>query len=303
MNTYLLPWSAKLDSRSRLHTTYKLYGTVTGRLSGDLQQVPRDTFIRGVIGAPPGWCYVAADFSQIELRIAAHVASESRMQRAFILGQDLHLLTAMDLTGKSVDQISKEERKRAKAVNFGFLYGMYPRKFQKYAFESYGVEVSMAEAELARDKYFTMFPDLTRWHDRQRRLAHNHYRVSSPLGRVRHLPDILSSDNGVRMEAERQAINSPVQATASDLMLFAMVELQKELNPREAGMVITQHDEIGFEVREEMVGEYMPIIKEVMENLPIKRTFGLELSVPIIADVEAASHWPGIPDASGLGIT
>jgi uracil-DNA glycosylase family 4 len=303
MNTYLLPWSQKCDSRSRLHTTYKLYGTVTGRLSGDLQQVPRDTFIRGVIGAPPGWLYVAADFSQIELRIAAHVAKEKRMQRAFLMGEDLHLLTAADLTGKPVAEVGKEERKKAKAVNFGFLYGMYPRKFQKYAFESYGVEVSMAEAEVAREKYFRMFPDLLAWHNRQRRVVENQHFVTSPLGRVRHLPDVLSSDRGVRMEAERQAINSPVQATASDLMLFAMVQLRNELNPHEAGMVITQHDEIGFEIREGMVGEYIPVIKEIMESLPLERTFGFKPSVPIIADVEAADHWPGIPDASGLGIT
>lgn len=104
------------------------------------------------------------------------------------------------------------------------------------------------------------------------------------------------------MEAERQAINSPVQATSSDMMLFAMVHLQKELNPHEAGMVITQHDEIGFEIREEMVGEYIPMIKQVMESLPLEKTFGFKCVVPIIADVEAADHWPGIPDASGLGI-
>jgi DNA polymerase-1 len=302
MNTYLLPWSTKLDSRSRLHTTYKLYGTVTGRLSGDLQQVPRDTFIRGVIGAPPGWLYVAADYSQIELRIAAHVAREGRMQRSFLLGEDLHLLTAMDLTGKPAEAVTKEERKKAKAVNFGFLYGMYPRKFQKYSLENYNIEVSLTEAEIAREKYFKMFTDLPAWHDRQRRLVNNRHFVTSPLGRVRHLPDILSGDRGVRMEAERQAINSPVQGTASDLMLFAMVHLHRELNPREAAMVITQHDEIGFEIREEMAGEYMPIIKQVMESLPLKRTFGFDPVVPIIADVEAADHWPGIEDASGLGI-
>lgn len=303
MNTNLAPWSLKLDSRSRLHTTYKLYGTVTGRLSGDLQQVPRDTFIRGVIGAPPGWLFVEADFSQIELRIAAHVAGERRMQRAFLMGEDLHLLTAMDLTGKSASEVTKEERKMAKPVNFGFLYGMWPKKFVKYAFENYGVDFTMGEAELAREKYFRSFPDLVRWHDRQKRLAHTYHRVNSPLGRVRHLPDILSPDNGVRMEAERQAINSPVQATASDMMLFAMTKLHKELNPQEAGMVLTLHDSICFEIREEMVGEYMPLIKQTMESLPLKETFGFECVVPIIAEVEASTHWKGTPDASGLGIT
>ena len=302
LRTYLLPWSTRLDMRSRLHTTYKLYGTVTGRLSGDLQQVPRDSFIRGVIGAPPGWQFVQADYSQIELRIAAHCSGERRMRRAFLAGEDLHLLTAASLTGKPGSSVTKEERKKAKAVNFGFLYGMYPRKFQNYAFENYELEVTLAEAELARQQYFETFPDLERWHDRQRRIAHNHHRVVSPLGRVRHLPDILSSDNGVRMEAERQAINSPVQATASDLMLFSMVKLHKLLDPREAFMVGTLHDAIFFQVKDEVIDKWLPVIKDTMENLPLKRTFGFEPSIPIVADVEYAQHWMGTPDASGLGI-
>jgi len=302
LRTYLLPWSVRLDTRSRLHTVYKLYGTVTGRLSGDMQQVPRDSFIRGVFGAPPGWAFVQADYSQIELRIAAHCAHERRMQRAFRTGEDLHLLTATQLTGKPGTAVSKEERKRAKAVNFGFLYGMYPKKFQSYAFESYGVEVSLGEAEAAREQYFTTYRDLPNWHERQKRIANNHHRVVSPLGRIRHLPDILSSENSVRMEAERQAINSPVQATASDLMLFSMVQMQQEMNPREAFMVGTLHDAIFFQVREDALGEYLSVIKQVMENLPLKKTFGLELSVPVVVDVDHAQHWTGTPDASGLGI-
>jgi uracil-DNA glycosylase family 4 len=302
LRTYLLPWSTKLDSRSRLHTTYKLYGTVTGRLSGDLQQVPRDTFIRGVIGAPPGWVFVQADYSQIELRIAAHCAQERRMRRAFLAGEDLHMLTAISLTGKPGSLVSKEERKKAKAVNFGFLYGMYPRKFQQYAFENYELEVSLAEAEQARKQYFDTFPDLVAWHDRQRRVAHNYHRVVSPLGRVRHLPDILSSDNGVRMEAERQAINSPVQATASDLMLFSMVKLHAALDPKEAFMVGTLHDAIFFQIKEDAVDKWVPLIKDTMENLPLKKTFGFEPIVPIIADLDYGQQWQGTPDASGLGM-
>jgi DNA polymerase-1 len=291
LNTYLLPWSVQLDNRSRRHTIYKLFGTVTGRLSGDFQQVPRDPYIRSVVGAPPGWSFIAADYSQIELRIAAHVAQDKRMKRAFSLGEDLHLVTACSLTGKSSGEVTKEERKKAKAVNFGFLYGMYPKKFQSYAFENYDMEVSKHEAELARTQFFETFSDLPRWHDRQRRVAHSLHQVQSPIGRVRHLPDILSSDNAVRLEAERQAINSPVQSMASDLMLFSMVQLQPHLNPNEAAMVGTLHDAIFFEVREEKVHDYIPIIREVMENLPLRRTFGIELSVPIVADVEVGQHW------------
>ena len=301
MNTYLLPWSTRLDANSRLHTTYKLYGTVTGRLSGDLQQVPRDSFIRSVFGAPPGWLSLEADLSQAELRIAAHVADERRMKRAFLTGEDIHYVTAKSILHRA--EIGKEERKRAKAVNFGFLYGMYPKKFQQYAKVNYGIDLTLSEAEVARERFFKTYPDLLPWHERQRKRVHQFQEVSSPLGRVRHLPDIASRDNGVRMEAERQAINSPVQATASDLTLFSMVVLHKQLNPREIRMVMTVHDSIRFEVREEKVDYWAPIIKETMENLPLERTFGCELSVPIVADVEWGTHWAGTPDASGLGFS
>jgi DNA polymerase-1 len=224
------------------------------------------------------------------------------MKRAFGLGEDIHMVTAQSILG--MREIGKEERKRAKAVNFGFLYGMYPKKFQKYAKINYGLEVSLSEAEVFRKKFFTLYPDLLPWHDRQKSMVQRRGEVTSPLGRVRHLPNINSNDNGVRMEAERQAINSPVQSTASDLTLFAMVTLHKEvLNPREIRMVMTVHDSIRFEVREEMIGEYSHAVKQVMETLPLRRTFGTELTVPIVADVDWGTHWAGTPDASGLGFT
>jgi uracil-DNA glycosylase family 4 len=301
MNTYLLPWSTRLDRRSRLHTTYKLYATVTGRLSGDLQQVPRDSFVRSVFGAPPGWLSLEADLSQAELRIAGHCADEKRMKRAFTTGEDIHEVTAKAILGDRV--IGKEERKKAKPVNFGFLYGMYPKKFQQYAKVNYGLDFSMAECEVYREKFFALYPNLLKWHDRQRKMVRIHHQVTSPIGRVRHLPDIQSPDNGVRMEAERQAINSPVQSCASDITLFAMVKLHPLMDPREIIMVMTVHDSIRFEVREDRVDYWANLVKETMETLPLKRTFGCDLTVPIVAEVEYASHWPGTEDASGLGFT
>lgn len=299
MNTYFLPWASKMDDKSRVHTTYKLYNTVTGRLAGDLQQVPRDSFVRSVFGAPPGWLRVDADFSQVELRLAAHVADERRMKRAYRTGEDLHEVTAKAILGDR--EIGKEERKKAKPVNFGFLYGMYPKKFQTYAKTNYGIDFSMSECEVYRERFFNLYPGLVSWHNRQKRTVHLHKSVTSPLGRVRHLPDIDSPDRSVSMEAERQAINSPVQGTASDMTLYAMVQIEKLLRPHEAAMVMTLHDGIGFEIKEDRVDYYEPRIKEIMETLPLKRTFGLDLSVPIIADVEHGTHWKGTPDASGLG--
>lgn len=298
MSTYLLNWAGRVDDRGRVHTYYKIYGTVTGRLSGDMQQVPRDPFIRSVFGAPPGWQFIQADYSQIELRIAAHCAHERRMIRAFNTGEDIHTLTASQLTGRSTDEYVgdipfklKEERKKAKAVNFGFLYGMYPRKFQTYAFENYDLTVPLGEAEAARDRYFKMFPDLLAWHSRVERVVRSRGFVQSPIGRVRHLPDVYSTDGGVAREAVRQAINSPVQGTASDLMLFGMVCLQEVLDPAECFMVGTLHDGIFFECKEDKVEKWGPVIKETLENLPLKRTFGFDPSVPIVCDVEAGQHW------------
>jgi DNA polymerase-1 len=221
----------------------------------------------------------------------------------FLLGQDIHSMQASNILGKPKEMLTKEERKMAKAVNFGYLYGMYPTKFQKYAKINYGVDVTMAEAEVSREAYFRLFPDLQKWHDRQRRMVYANHQVHSPLGRVRHLPDIMSPDRGVRMEAERQAINSPVQGTGSDITLFAMIQLQRHLKPSEAAIVMTLHDGIGFEIREDKVEHYAPIIKETMENLPLKRTFGFDPSIPIEAEVEYGTHWKGNDDASGLGFT
>jgi len=301
MGTYLLPWSTRLDSKSRLHTTYKLYGTVTGRLSGDLQQVPRDSFIRSVFGAPPGWLSLEADLSQAELRIAAHCADERRMKRAFTLEEDIHTITATVVTGKTAAMVMPEERKRAKAINFGFLYGMYPRKFQKYAKISYGIDVSLSEAEVFRERYFSLYPDLVQWHERQKKRVRRNQQVVSPIGRVRHLPDIMSPDNSVRMEAERQAINSPVQSCAADITTYAMVRLHPHMNPREIAMVMTVHDSIRFEVREDKVEHYARLVKETMENLPLKRVFGSDLTVPVVAETKWGTHWEGIENASGLG--
>ena len=303
LNTYTLAWAGSLDSKSRIHTTYKLYGTVTGRVSGDLQQIPRDHFIRSIIGAPPGFVFVSADYSQIELRVAAHVSQESTLMRMFLTGRDPHSEMAARILGIRVADLTKEERKMAKAVNFGYLYGMYPTKFQKYAKINYGLDMTMSECEVSRKMYFEQFPGLEKWHERQRRRVHTHHQVTSPLGRTRHLPDILSPDRGVQMEAERQAINSPVQSCASDLMLFSLIQLDPQLDPKECVPVMTLHDGIGFECKEDKVDKYLPIIKEAMENLPLKKTFGLEFRVPIEAEVEYDTHWAGNPDASGLGFS
>lgn len=293
---YLDPWKYEWsDKYGRIHASYKLFGTVTGRLSGEggIQQVPRDPFIRSIIGAQEGWTFIQADYSQVELRIAAWLAGEERMLRQYINGEDIHMIRALKMT-KKVDPsiVTKEERKRAKPVSFGYLYGMGFKKFVTYAFDNYGIKTTEREANKDRNDFFEDYPGLPVWHAKQRSLARKYHRVNSPIGRVRHLPDILSADEGVRGEAERQAINSPVQSFASDLMLLSLTQLHSEFDPAEARVVGTVHDSILFEVRDDKVDEYAGQIKATMEDMSIvKKKFGTEVGVPIVADIETGTHW------------
>lgn len=314
-SSFIKPYGEIYDEDHRIHTNFKLTGTVTGRLSSgksdadkvpmgrvkrrgvNLQQVPRDPFIRGLFGAPPGWRFVEADYSQIELRIAAYLAREETMLSLYQQGADIHLSTAARVTGLPPSQVTGEVRKKVgKPVNFGFLYGMGWRKFIQTAFENYGSTFTEAEARQAREAYFSLYPGLLPWHARQRSLVAKYGRVQSPLGRTRHLPDIYSPDPGVRAEAERQAINSPVQGMASDLAVLSMIEINKQLRALKlpAHCIGLVHDAINFEVREDAVADLLPIVKDTMEDMSIvRRKFGVEIDVPIVADLKIGTRWGG----------
>lgn len=297
-----------VDESDHIHTTFKLAGTVTGRLSSgksdddkvsgrvtnrgvNLQQVPRDGFVRGVFGAPPGWVFVECDYSQVELRVAAFLAQEPTMLHLYQTGQDIHRATGQRMAGR-VD-ITSEERKKAKAVNFGFLYGMGWAKFIDTAWSNYGVVVSEEESRAFRQAFFQQFSKLPQWHARQRQLVRKYKRVESPLGRVRHLPDIDSTNEAVSAEAARQAINSPVQSFASDMCLLSLVLLDQRLKRRglRARSVGTIHDAINLVVPIEEIEEVVPLIRRTMENLPLERMFGVNLNVPIVADVKLGRYW------------
>lgn len=309
---FFTPWSEMLTRESRIHTTFKPWGTVTGRLSSgkedeekvtaktdrrgvNIQQVPRVALLRGVFGAPPGWSFVEADYSQIELRIAAYLARETTMLHLYATGQDIHMAMAMRMTGKPASDVTKEERKRAKAVNFGFLYGMGWAKFIQTAWLNYQVRVTEEESRAFRRSFFEQFPVLPKWHARQRRLAAKYKRVETPLGRIRHLPDIDSPSPDVRSEAERQAINSPVQGMASDMALLSLVHVSRKF--RKAGLrayaIGTVHDAVNFEIHNDDLPAALPVIKRTMENLPLGRLFDVHVDVPIVADVKVGTHWGG----------
>lgn len=313
LSSFFNPYAELYDEDHRIHTTFKLAGTVTGRLSSgkadadkisgtrgkmrgvNLQQVPRDPFIRGLFGAPPGWTFVEADYSQIELRIAALLANETTMKHIYATNGDIHLSTAARVTGLPESQVTKEIRKVVgKPVNFGFLYGMGHLKFISTAFENYGSQFTEDEARAARKAYFELYPALLPWHARQRRLVREYGRVQSPLGRTRHLPDIFSPDQGVRAEAERQAINSPVQGFASDLAVLSMIAINQQFREMGAqayclGLV---HDAINYEIRDDWLARCLPIIKDTMEDMDIVyRKFGTVVDIPIVADVSLGIHW------------
>jgi len=299
-----------LTEDDRIRTTFKIAGTVTGRLSSgkedsekfasgrpergvNLQQVPRDPLVRGLFGAPPGFTFVEADFSQVELRIAAFLSRDRTMLSLYQQGEDIHAATASWVLGIPRSQVTKDDRKKAKAVNFGFVYGMGWRKFIYTAFTKYGVRFSEEEAQAIRRVFFEQFSGLLAWHARQRRLVNDNRRVQNPIGRIRHLPDIDSPEMFVRGEAERQAINSPVQSFGSDLCMLSMIEIDRQFKSADiaAHTIGTVHDALMFEVRDDHVGLALPIIKDTMENLPLAKKFGCYLDVPIVADISAGKHW------------
>lgn len=327
-------WKPFLDG-SRLHPSFKLHGTVTGRLSCEnpnLQQVPRDPRIRSLITAPPGWVLIEADLSQIELRVAAELAGENTMIHAFMTGVDIHWLTAIReiargagladlvlstakaLTGKklnysnSIEELLKagpnacqkinsawkEHRKKAKAINFGYLYGMWWKKFKMYARDNYGVDVTDQQAEQSRKAYFELYHRLPAWHKNQKTFARDHGFVRSLNGRKRRLPAAAHSLNQFeQQEAERQAINSPVQSFANDLNLMAALQLYEEFGPSKLNIIGTVHDAILFEVKEKYVEEIYNRILEVMAHPKLLDEFNINLSVPIEAEAEIGAWGQG----------
>lgn len=310
MSGFITPYTEQVTDDSRIKTVFKLSGTVTGRLASgkqdvdkvvgaknvrgvNIQQVPRDPLIRGLFGAAPGWKFIEADYSQIELRLGAFIAQEPTMLNLYATGADIHMTMAMRMTGKPASEVTSEERKKAKAVNFGFLYGMGPATFVSQAWNNYGLRVTEDEARAFRKSFFDTYPALLKWHARQRRLVRQYKRVETPLGRVRHLPDITSPERAVANEAERQAINSPVQGMGSDMCLLALIILDRRFRKMglRASPIGTVHDAINFEAPDDELDTVLPIIKNTMENLPLEKLFGVKLTVPIIADVKVGMRW------------
>lgn len=283
---FLNRWEDDLGTDGRIHPSFNLTNVVSGRTScqnPNLQQVPRTKDVRAIFTAPKGKIFFEADYSQLELRIAADYAQDKTMIEIYRTGGDIHTSTAKLMTGGR--EPTKEERSKAKAVNFGFLYGMMAKKFVDYAFSSYGVIFTEAEARQFRELYFAKYSRLLPWHKEMEIMCEAMGGVSNRFGRFRKLPLIYSSNKWERASAARRAVNTPVQGTGSDLLISAATQLNKELKGEGLKIVGTVHDSILGEFYEKDVDWIVPEIKRIMAHPQIMDDFGVEFSVPLEADV------------------
>ena len=271
--------------RCRLHPL----ATDSGRFScqsPNLQQVPAEHTAPGVRGcfvAPPGRRLVIADYAQIELRVAAHIARCKTLRQVFIDGRDVHRTTAAGLARKPEEEVTDRERKLAKAINFGFLFGMGARRFREYAANSYGLELDLKAAEAARDAFFTTFPGIAAWHGKvgalSQRARSEDVTVHTILGRRRRFPAGSFSFNS--------ALNIPVQGTAAEGFKLAMIDLHRELQAIDGQGVLVVHDEYIAEVPEERAEEARAIVQRTMEAAMAR----VIPSVPIVAEAHIAGSW------------
>ena len=283
---FLNRWEDDLGFDKRIHPSFNLTNVVTGRTScqnPNLQQVPRDKTVRGLFTAPDGRLFFEADYSQLELRIAAEYSHDPVMMDIYKNGGDIHTTTAKLMTGGR--EPTKQERSRAKAVNFGFLYGMLAKKFVDYAYNSYGVVFSQREAELFREAFFAKYARLLPWHQEMEYECELMGGVANKFGRFRKLPNIYSQDRWERLSAVRRAINTPVQGTGSDLLISAATKINHDLKKEGVKIVGTVHDSILGEFRAEDKDWVCEYIRKVMLHPPILDDFGVTLEVPLDIDI------------------
>ncbi len=279
--TYINPETGKI------HTTYNQTVTATGRLSSsnpNLQNLPirseRGQLIRQAIIPDEGCMFLSADYSQIELRLMAHFSQDPHMVEAFRSGQDVHAATAAKIFGVAIEDVTKEQRRQAKTANFGIIYGISAFGLAQQ------LDCSRSEAKALIDGYFTAFPGVIDYIERQKELARQQGYAVTLFGRKRYLPDIVSHNATVRSFAERNAVNSPIQGTAADIIKMAMVAISNRLKLEglQAKMIMQVHDELNFNVPMNEVDRVKDIVVSEMQNV-------VHLTVPLIADCGVGKNW------------
>jgi DNA polymerase-1 len=272
----------------RLHTSFNQTGTVTGRLSSsepNLQNIPIRTAlgrkIRGAfIAQRPDTVLLSADYSQIELRILAHITKDPRLVEAFAADEDIHAATAAEIFGVRLANVTSEQRRVAKVVNFGIIYGM-----SDYGLAA-GAGLSRRDAALYIDNYLAKYEGVRRYMEQTKRLAAEQGYLTTILGRRRYLPEITANNRIVRQAAERTAINMPIQGTAADIIKKAMIELDEALTDigLDSKMILQVHDELLFEVPISEIDIVRPLVVETMEN-------ALPLDVRVKVDAKVGKNW------------
>ena len=271
----------------RVHTHYAQAVAVTGRLSSNdpnLQNIPIRTQegrrVREAFIAPPGCLIASADYSQIELRIMAHISGDESLLRAFREGLDVHRATAAEVFGAKLDEVSSEQRRYAKTINFGLIYGMSAFGLAK----SLGIDNQAARNYIER--YFQRYPGVKRYMDETRAQAKRDGYVQTVMGRRLYLPEINSPNGPRRAGAERAAINAPMQGTAADLIKLAMVKVQQVLDQSDRGvkMIMQVHDELVFELPEAQADWVKREIPDLMASVA-------QLQVPLTAEVGVGRNW------------
>jgi DNA polymerase I len=286
-STYIDALPLLADGDSRVHTTFQAAATATGRLSSvnpNLQNIPIRTElgreIRAAFTAAPGTRLLSADYSQIELRLLAHFSGDPLLMRAYAEDIDIHTLTASEVFGVPIEQMDKETRGRAKAVNFGIVYGI----------SAFGLAAQLGipqgEAKAYIDRYFARYQGVQAFIERTLEQTRKDGFVRTLFGRLRPIPDIASRNPNQRGFAERTAINTPLQGTAADLIKLAMIALDRKLSERKlkTRMVLQVHDELLFEVPEEESDEIATLVRAEMEGV-------IQLNVPLVADLGFGPNW------------
>ncbi|WP_367110796.1 DNA polymerase I [uncultured Psychrobacter sp.] len=296
-NTYTDSLDAVADSETdRVHTSYHQALTSTGRLSStdpNLQNIPIRTvtgrLIRQAFIAPEGRVILAADYSQIELRLMAHFSGDANLTRAFKEGLDIHAATAAEVLGKSVEDVTATERRNAKAINFGLLYGMSAFGLAKQ------LQMSRGEAQDYIDMYFERYPGVKQYMLNTRASAVERGYIETILGRKLYTPDINHSNRMVKQGAERAAINAPLQGSAADLIKLAMIAVDKVLPKEQAKMLLQVHDELVFEVDSDKVDETAKLITDAMQNVLTNTAkdmgWEVDFAIPLLVETDSGENW------------
>jgi DNA polymerase-1 len=271
----------------RVHTSFNQAVAATGRLSSsdpNLQNIPIRTglgrTIRRAFVPEPGHALLSADYSQVELRILAHLCGDPALVGAFRAGEDIHRRTAAEVFGVPPDLVTDEMRRRAKVVNFGLIYGMGPQRLAREQ------GIPLKEARGFIERYFERLPKVREYLDAAVAAAERDARVRTLFGRVRYFPEIHGADRNARQQAVRAAVNMAIQGTAADLIKKAMVVLDGRLRAGdcEARMILQVHDELVLEVAEGQVAACAALVREVMEGIHV-------LEVPLKVEVSAGPNW------------